>query len=37
MDGAKNNTTTSKKKGFLDEEGITDKVNVPEDGQFYNF
>lgn len=38
MEGVNHNTLTRKElKEFLSEQGITDKVNVPEDGQSYTF
>lgn len=38
MEGVHHNTLTRKDlKEFLSEKGITDKVNVPEDGQSYVF
>ncbi|QOG04571.1 MBL fold metallo-hydrolase [Flavobacterium sp. MDT1-60] len=38
MEGVNHNTLTRKDlKEFLTEKGITDKVNVPEDGQSYTF
>lgn len=38
MEGVNHNTLTRKElKEFLSEKRITDKVNVPEDGQSYTF
>lgn len=38
MEGVNHNTLTRKDlKEFLNEKGISDKVNVPEDGQSYTF
>lgn len=38
MEGVNHNTLTRKElKEFLSEKGITDKVNVPDDGQSYTF
>lgn len=38
MEGVNHNTLTRKDlKEFLNEKGVTGKVNVPEDGQSYTF
>ena len=38
MEGVNHHTLTRKDlKQFLNEKGITDKINVPEDGQSYTF